>query len=123
MSRLHEIILRPIVTEKSTMQADLYNKVTFKVARDATKPQIKSAIEQLFGVKVDRVNTHIIPGKPKRHGRELGRTAGYKKAIVQLAEGESIDFFALEGEGGEGDLAGEDFGLDAFEDEDDDLGV
>ena len=71
MSRMHSIILRPILTEKSTTQTDLFNKVSFKVRQDATKPEIKEAVERLFGVKVARVNTAKMPGKPKRFGRTL----------------------------------------------------
>ncbi len=112
MSNLHQIIERPILTEKTTEQMDLHNKVTFQVARKATKPQIKAAVEKLFGVKVDKVNTHTIPGKPKRFGRQFSRTSAYKKAVVTLVEGEVLDFYALEG-----GLGDEEFGLEDFEDE------
>lgn len=99
MTTAYQIILRPVMTEKSTELSEAQNQVTFRVKNDATKPQIKAAIEQLFGVKVARVNTQIVPGKPKRVGRSIGRRASWKKAIIQLAEGESIDFYALEASG------------------------
>lgn len=112
MSRLHNTILRPLLTEKTTFQMDLHNKVTFKVNRASTKHQIRAAIEELFGVKVVSVNTQVVPGKPKRVGRQTSRTSGWKKAIVTLAEGESLDFFALE----EAEEADE-FGPEDFADE------
>ena len=115
MSKLHSVILRPILTEKSTTQLDLYNKVSFKVDRKATKHQIRSAVEELFDVKVVKVNTSNFPGKPKRRGRNVVRTAGYKKAIVTLQEGSSLDFFALEEDGFEED----EFGPEDFADEQD----
>jgi large subunit ribosomal protein L23 len=101
MNNAYDIIIRPVMTEKSTELEELYNQVTFRVKFDATKPQIKAAVEQLFDVKVDRVNTMIVAGKPKRVGRFFGRRAAWKKAIVKLAEGEMIDFYALEGPGEE----------------------
>lgn len=99
MTTPYHIILRPVMTEKSTELSEVANQVTFRVKTDATKPQIKSAVEQLFGVKVARVNTMIMPGKPKRLGMSMGRRGAWKKAIVQLAEGEMIDFYALEDSG------------------------
>lgn len=102
MTTAYDIIIRPVMTEKSTELSDMeQSQVTFRVKFDATKPQIKAAVERLFDVKVDRVNTMIMPGKPKRVGRSFGRRAAWKKAIVQLAEGDFIDFYALEGVGEE----------------------
>ena len=98
MSHVHRIIRRPILTERSVRANEKYNRLTFEVARNATKPQIKEAVRELFGVRVRRVNTMVIPGKTKRAGRVTYRKSGYKKAIVTLAEGETIDFFALGGE-------------------------
>lgn len=95
MSRLHQIIIRPILTEKTT-QLDEYNKVAFRVAKDASKPEIRHAVETLFGVKVTSVNTARMPGKPKRFGRQIAHCSGYKKAIVTLAEGETLDLFAID---------------------------
>jgi large subunit ribosomal protein L23 len=88
--RSYDIVLAPVVTEKSTQGAE-HNQVTFRVARDATKPQIKAAVEDLFGVKVKGVNTIRMRGKVKRFRGRKGRRASYKKAIVTLAEGQSID--------------------------------
>ena len=88
--RMYDIVLAPVVTEKSTHGAE-FNQVTFRVARDATKPEIKQAVAELFGVKVIKVNTLNVRGKVKRFRGHLGKRADYKKAIVTLAEGESID--------------------------------
>jgi large subunit ribosomal protein L23 len=84
------VILAPVVTEKSTQGAE-YNQLTFRVTRDATKREIKAGIEELFGVKVTKVNTLNMRGKIKRFRGRLGKRADYKKAIVTLAEGERID--------------------------------
>ena len=88
-----QIILEPIVTEKSTIARELYNKYSFKVIPSATKPQIANAIERIFEVKVLKVHTINMDGKVKRLGRNLGRRSAWKKAIVTLAEGDSVDFF------------------------------
>ncbi|MGM0555984.1 MAG: 50S ribosomal protein L23 [Myxococcota bacterium] len=104
MKNPYDIIIRPVMTEKSNDLLELENKVTFRVKFDANKIEIKEAVKILFDVDVDGVNTLIMPGKPKRVGRFLGRRRAWKKAIVQLAEGEYIDFYALEG-------AGEDAGV------------
>ncbi len=101
MSNQYDIIIRPVMTEKSQLLEMEENKVTFRVKFEANKPQIKEAVQRLFDVKVDGVNTMIMPGKPKRVGRFFGRRKAWKKAIVQLAEGEMIDFYALEGPGEE----------------------
>ena len=88
----HDIIIKPIVSEKSMDQlAD--RKYTFKVAMNANKIEIKKAVEEIFKVKVVDVNTVRVKGKEKRMGRSVGRTSDYKKAIVQLAEGDSIEIF------------------------------
>lgn len=87
---VYDVILAPVVTEKSTQGAE-HNQVTFRVTRGATKPQIKAAVEELFGVKVTGVNTLNMRGKVKRFRGRPGRRAAYKKAIVTLAEGQSID--------------------------------
>lgn len=91
--RAFEIIRAPVVTEKSTMGSE-HNQVTFKVARDASKPEIKEAVERLFDVKVEAVNTLVIKGKTKRFRGRMGRRSDYKKAVVRLAEGQSIDIVA-----------------------------
>ena len=87
---MYDIIRAPVVTEKST-QGSEYNQVTFRVSPDATKPQIKRAVEGLFSVKVTKVNTLNINGKVKMFKGRPGKRADYKKAIVTLAEGNSID--------------------------------
>ncbi len=85
-----DLILKPVVTEKSTVGVE-NNQVTFKVALNATKPEIKEAIESVFGVKVNAVNTLRQQGKVKRFRGVVGKRPDYKKAIVTLAEGETID--------------------------------
>jgi large subunit ribosomal protein L23 len=88
--RLYDVILAPVITEKATILTE-QNKVVFKVAKTATKPQIKMAVEKLFGVKVTAVNTLIRKGKVKRFRGTVGQQSDVKKAIVTLAEGQSID--------------------------------
>jgi len=88
-----QIILEPMVTEKSTNARELYNRYTFKVIPGATKPQIARAVELIFDVKVLKVHTIKMDGKVKRLGRNIGRRAAWKKAIVTLAEGHSVSFF------------------------------
>ncbi len=88
--RHYDIILSPVITEKATIMSE-QNKVVFKVAKTATKPQIKSAVEKLFGVKVLAVNTLIRMGKVKTFRGRLGQQSDVKRAIVTLAEGNSID--------------------------------
>jgi large subunit ribosomal protein L23 len=88
--KAYDLILSPVVTEKST-KASIDNKVTFNVRRDATKPQIKSAIEQLFSVKVKRVNTLIRKGKLKTFRGLRALQSDTKKAVVTLEPGHSID--------------------------------
>ncbi len=87
---LYDVIRKPLVTEKSTM-ASQYNAVVFEVAIDSSKPQIKEAVEALFGVKVKAVNTAIAKGKVKRFRGKLGKRNDVKKAYVRLAEGQTID--------------------------------
>ena len=93
MKFAQDIILKPLITEKSMdMMAD--KKYAFKVATDATKPEIAHAVEELFGVKVASVNTINMKSKPKRVRYALGRTAEWKKAIVTLkADSKTIEFF------------------------------
>ena len=86
----YDVILAPVITEKSTMASE-NNQVVFSVRREATKPQIKAAVEQLFDVKVTAVNTLNRKGKIKRFKGILGRQKNIKKAIVTLEEGQSID--------------------------------
>ena len=88
--KLYGVLLAPHVTEKATMGSQ-HNQVSFRVASDATKPEIKAAVEQLFNVKVKAVNTVVVKGKTKRFRGIAGRRPDWKKAIVSLAEGSSID--------------------------------
>ena len=90
--RIHQIILAPVVSEKSTRVAEKQNQAVFKVALNAVKPEIKLAIETLFNVKVDAVQTLVVKGKSKRFGRFEGKRNDWKKAYVSLAEGQEIDF-------------------------------
>jgi large subunit ribosomal protein L23 len=88
--RLYDVIVAPVITEKATILSE-QNKVVFKVARTATKPQIKQAVEKLFDVKVTAVNTLVRKGKVKRFRGVLGQQSDVKRAIVTLADGQSID--------------------------------
>ncbi len=88
--QMYDLILGPVITEKST-QASEHNQVTFKVRNEATKPQVKEAIEGLFGVKVKAVNTLNQKGKVKRFRGRIGKRVDVKKAVVTLVDGDSID--------------------------------
>ena len=93
-----EISIKPVLTEKATRLAEKLNVYTFAVSPDATKGQIKNLIEDLYGVKVVRVNTAVMRAKNKsrwtKSGLLRGKTAQWKKAIVSVAEGQNIDFFS-----------------------------
>ncbi len=86
----YDVILSPVITEKATMATEV-NQVVFNVARDASKPEIKRAVEGLFGVKVKAVNTILRKGKVKRFRGHLGKQSDVKKAVVTLVDGQSID--------------------------------
>lgn len=88
--RMYDLIKSPVITEKATMGSE-HNQVTFRVPLDASKPEIKAAVEGVFNVKVTAVNTLIQKGKTKRFKGTLGRRSDVKKAVVTLAEGHSID--------------------------------
>ena len=88
--RMYDLVRSPVVTEKSTM-ASQFNQVVFRVPLDASKPEIKAAVEGIFSVKVLAVNTIRAKGKLKRFRGQLGRRSDTKKAMVTLAEGQSID--------------------------------
>ncbi len=88
-----EIVIRPVVTERSTELGEDQNAYTFIVSKDANKIEIRAAVERLFGVKVAGVRTLNYRGKWRRVGRSLGRRPSYKKAIVKLTEGERIDVY------------------------------
>ncbi len=90
--RLAQILIAPIVSEKATMAAEKHNQVLFKVLRDATKPEIKAAVELMFKVTVDSVQTVQHKGKTKRFGKSIGRRDHIKKAYVSLAAGQELNF-------------------------------
>ncbi len=92
VERLMQVILAPVVTEKSTMVAEKNNQVAFRVIADATKPEIKAAVELLFKVEVDSVQVANRKGKEKRFGRFIGRRRNERKAYVSLKSGQEIDF-------------------------------
>ncbi len=96
MSNVYEILRRPVVTEKSNFQTSKLNQVVFEVDARATKAMVKDAIEKVFEVTVERVNIVNLPAKRSRRARNrrlLVRRSGYKKAIITLAPGSSIDIF------------------------------
>lgn len=89
-ARQYDVIVAPVITEKATLLSEL-NKVVFRVSADATKDEIAAAVEELFKVNVTKVNTLVVEGKTKRFRGRLGKRNDVKKAIVTLAEGQSID--------------------------------
>jgi large subunit ribosomal protein L23 len=91
LDRSYHLIQRPLVTEKATDESARRNAYSFRVPRDANKVEIRQAVERLFNVKVLRVNTLIVKGKWKIRGRSIGRTQEWKKAMVVLQEGQTID--------------------------------
>ena len=95
MKPLHQIIKKPLITEKTSLQKEAGRVVAFEVAIDANKVEIKQAVEKAFDVKVVTVNTALVAGKTKRVGRQFGKRSNWKKAYVTLAEGSSIDFFGV----------------------------
>ena len=90
--RLLKVLRAPHISEKATMAAETRNTIVFKVAKDATKAEIKAAVEKLFEVEVKDVRTLILKGKVKRHGARVGRRSDLKKAYVTLKEGQNLDF-------------------------------
>ena len=88
--RHYDVITSPVITEKSTMVSE-QNQIVFNVAKTATKPEIKAAVEALFGVKVKAVNTLVRKGKVKRFRGTAGRQSDVKKAVVTLVDGEAVD--------------------------------
>jgi len=90
--RMHQIILRPIISEKSTMTAEKHRQVVFEVLADATKAEIRQAVEALFSVSVEGVQVINVRGKVKRFGRTPGKRRNWKKAYVRLAKGHDLDF-------------------------------
>ena len=92
--RLMTVLLAPVVSEKGTFIADKHEQVIFRVVADATKPEVKAAVELMFKVEVDSVNIAIVKGKEKRFGKFMGRRRGWKKAYVCLKAGQEINFAA-----------------------------
>jgi large subunit ribosomal protein L23 len=90
--RLMKILLAPLISEKSVNAADNGNQFAFKVATDASKPEIKAAVEMLFEVNVEKVQVLNVKGKTKRFGQRMGKRPDWKKAYVRLAEGQDINF-------------------------------
>jgi len=90
MNTIFEVIRRPLVTEKTTVAKETIRTLVFEVHRDATKPEIKKAVEKLFSVKVEQVRTANMPGKLRRQGRYQGHRPDWKKAYVLLKEGEKM---------------------------------
>lgn len=93
MSKYHSIIRYPSITEKNTAMRSAQNKYVFEVASTATKPQIREAVEKLFGVNVVSVNTMVVKGKLKRMGKFSGYRPDWKKAVVRIQEGQAIAKF------------------------------
>ncbi len=86
-----DILREPVVTEKSYAGTGESNQYTFRIARDASKTEVKAAVEAVFEVKVDKVQVINMPSKPKRRGQHAGTRSGYRKAVVRLAEGHSLE--------------------------------
>ncbi|HCK10916.1 MAG: 50S ribosomal protein L23 [Gemmatimonadetes bacterium] len=93
MKNLREVIRRPLITEKATQLQESVGKYSFEVDKRANKIDVKRAVESMFDVHVVKVNTTSVHGKVKRMGRFVGRRSNWKKAIVTLADGQSIDYF------------------------------
>jgi large subunit ribosomal protein L23 len=89
----YDLIRRPLITEKTNIQKESYNQITFEVDRNANRVEIKKAIQDIFNVKVASVKTMQVKGKTKQRGRIIGKRRDWKKAIVKLMPGERIDFF------------------------------
>lgn len=95
--RVYKVLLAPHVSEKAAINAELSQQHTFRVALDATKLEVKKAVEQLFSVQVESVRMIRVKGKSKRFQQRLGRRSDWKKAVVRLAEGHDIDYASMGG--------------------------
>jgi large subunit ribosomal protein L23 len=93
MAELHDVLIRPILTEKTTRMEAGENVYTFEVGVGANKHQIKEAVQSVFGVNVEDVRTMVVRGKSKRFGKHYGKRSNWKKAFVRLADGDSLNFF------------------------------
>ncbi len=94
MRRVDTIIIRPLLTEKASAATEENNTYAFEVGKDATKIEIKEAIQSLFGVQVANVRTMVVRGKVKRFGRYFGKRPNWKKALVTVAEGDDLNFYS-----------------------------
>ena len=90
---MYQVVIKPLVTEKGTMMLSEGNWVTFRVHPDANKIEVREAIQKIFSVSVLQVNTQIVRGKRKRFGKTMGQSKAWKKAMVQLKEGDKIEVF------------------------------
>ena len=90
---MYQVVIKPLVTEKGTMMLSEGNWVTFRVHPDANKIEVREAIQKIFSVSVLQVNTQIVRGKRKRFGKTMGQSKAWKKAMVQLKEGDKIEIF------------------------------
>ena len=90
---MYKIVKKPLVTEKGTVMLSEGNRVTFKVHLDANKIEVREAVQKIFSVTVLQVNTQVVRGKRKRFGKAMGQTKSWKKAMVQLKEGDKIEIF------------------------------
>ncbi|MFK7889474.1 MAG: 50S ribosomal protein L23 [Granulosicoccus sp.] len=95
--RLYQVIVAPHISEKSAIAAEMERRHTFRVAKDATKLEVRKAVEQIFDVNVRSVQIVNVRGKAKRFGQTEGKRSDWKKAVVRLAEGQDIDFTGIEG--------------------------
>ena len=95
--RLHEVLIRPHVSEKTATSAEMQGRHAFRVAKDATKVEVRHAVEKLFDVEVRSVQIVNVRGKTKRFAQTTGKRSGWRKAIVRLAEGQDLDFMGIEG--------------------------
>ena len=96
-NRLYQVLLSPHISEKTALAAELSERHTFKVATDASKFEVRRAVEQLFDVQVTSVQIQNVKGKVKRFGATTGKRSDWKKAIVRLADGQDIDYTGIEG--------------------------
>lgn len=94
--RIMKVLVAPVVSEKSTRLADKHRQFVFKVVKDASKPEVRKAVELMFDVKVDAVQITNVKGKTKRSGSRLGKRSDWKKAFVTLAEGYDINYMGAE---------------------------
>ncbi len=93
MRRVDQIIIRPLLTEKASAQTELANTYSFEVGKEASKVEIKEAVQSLFGVQVMQVRTMVVRGKMKRFGRYFGKRPNWKKALVTVAEGDDLNIY------------------------------